>query len=232
MTPSYSVVIPVHNEGENILPLVEAVFRAMTPQGQPLEVILVDDASTDGSAAAMSLACARTPGCRVLPLAPRQGQARALLAGLHAARAPVIATLDGDLQNDPADLPRLVARLREGSLDLVCGWRRHRAGPAWRRRVSRFSNALRRRLLGDGVHDAGCQLRVMRREVVACLKPLDLMQAFVPALAVQAGFRVGEVEVADRPRIHGRSKYGAGLLRPGPAVTLARLWWRARKVSR
>ncbi|MGA2016310.1 MAG: glycosyltransferase [Opitutaceae bacterium] len=215
MTPRNSLVVPVYNEAGNIAELVERASAALGARAEPFEIILVNDGSTDSTGAEIAAAAGRFPACRELRLPAHAGQAAALLAGLRDARGERILTMDGDLQNDPADFPALLSLLESGPFDLVCGWRVGRRDSLLRRAMSRVANSVRRAVLADRVHDAGCQLRVMRREVLAAVKPMALLQAFIPALAAAAGLRVGEVPVRHHPRLHGRSKYG-----------LARLWWR------
>jgi glycosyltransferase involved in cell wall biosynthesis len=214
MSPALSLVIPLHNEAGNIRPLVAACVEVLSARGQEFEIILVDDGSTDATATECTEAVNRWPACRLLSL-PHQGQAAALLAGLQAARGGLLLTLDGDGQNDPRDFPALLALVESGRCDLACGWRVDRHDTVVRRAMSRLANAIRRRFLGDGVHDSGCQLRVFRAAVRDALFPFELLQSFIPAVAVAAGFRVAEVPVRHHPRRHGRSKYG-----------LRRLWWR------
>lgn len=215
MTPQLSLIVPVYNEAGNILPLVARASEALTAMGRPFEIIFVNDGSTDGTAGEIAEAAARFPPCRELRMPQNVGQARALLAGLQAARGELLLTMDGDGQNDPRDFPALLALVESGACDLACGWRVERHDSTLRRIMSRFANLVRGALLRDHVHDSGCQLRVMRREVQTAFEPMELMQSFVPALAVAAGFRVAEVPVRHHARTHGVSKYG-----------LARLWWR------
>jgi dolichol-phosphate mannosyltransferase len=213
--PRCSLVIPFYQEAGNVASVVPAA-RAVVAQLDPgFEAILIDDGSTDGTGRELVRVAATDPHCRVLTQPENRGQAAALLAGLQQARGRLILTMDGDGQNDPHDFPALLARLERDGLDVVCGWRANRHDSALRRAMSRLANAVRRRLLHDGVHDAGCQLRVFRREVIAALRPSPLMQSFLPAMAVAAGFRVGELPVRHHPRAHGTSKYGLG-----------NLWWR------
>ncbi len=221
-----SVVIPVYNEAGNILPLAEHCVAVLEALGRNHEVIFVDDGSTDGTAPEIEAAHARWPRVRRLPMPRNSGQAAALLAGLRAARGPLLATMDGDGQNDPRDLPALLALVESGAVDLACGWRVDRHDTTLRRIMSRVANTVRGAFLGDGVHDSGCQLRVFRREVVGALYPMELMQSFVPALAVAAGFRVGERPVRHHTRRHGDSKYGLGRLWWRPAVAMVGLRWR------
>jgi glycosyltransferase involved in cell wall biosynthesis len=215
MTPRYSLVIPLFNEAGNVLPLLESAVPVLTPLPGGHEIILVNDGSTDATADDISAAIARWPQCYALHHPRNLGQAAALLDGLRAARGEFILTLDGDGQNDPRDFPTLLAPVESGQLDLACGWRVDRHDSLLRRAMSRLANAIRRRVLHDRVHDAGCQLRVMRRPIVAALFPFELLQSFIPAIAVAAGFRVGEFPVRHHPRIRGRAHFG-----------LRQLWWR------
>jgi glycosyltransferase involved in cell wall biosynthesis len=223
MNPRFSLVVPFCNEAGNVRPLLERAIGVLSGLGGPYEVILVDDGSTDSTEAEIAEAVARWPECRELRMPGRVGQASALFAGLHCARGDFILTMDGDGQNDPGDFPALLEPVQAGRLDLACGWRTSRRGAWWRRGASRVANLVRRALLRDGVRDAGCQIRVMRREVVRALRPMDLMQAFVPALAAAAGLRVGERPVRDVPRMLGRSKYGVAELWWRPAAAMVRL---------
>lgn len=229
MNPAVSAVIPVFNEEGNVLPLVTALADVLQQHAASFEIIVVNDGSTDGTAAEIAQAAERVPACRELRLARQSGQAAALLAGLRAARGSLIVTLDGDGQNDPRDLPALMAMVTSGQVDLACGWRQGRQGSRLRATMSRLANGVRRRVLRDGVHDSGCQLRAFRREVIAALHPMELMQSFVPALASAAGFRVGERPVRDHPRTAGTSKYGFLRLWLRPALAMVQLrwqWWR------
>lgn len=214
-TPRCSLVIPFYQEAGNIASVVPGACAVMDRLAPGFEAILVDDGSTDDTGRELSQVAATDPRCRVFTQPENRGQAAALLAGLQQARGELIFTMDGDGQNDPRDFPALLERLEKGGLDVVCGWRSDRHDSMLRRMMSRLANTVRRRLLRDGLHDAGCQLRVFRREVIAALRPSPLMQAFLPAMAVSAGFRVGELPVRHHPRAHGNSKYGLG-----------NLWWR------
>ena len=215
MTPQLSLVVPVFNEAGNILPLVGSAAAVLADLRRPFEIILVNDGSTDGTAGEIAEAGARWPECTELRMPRNGGQAAALLAGLHAARGELLLTMDGDGQNDPRDFPALLALVESGACDIACGWRVDRHDSTLRRIMSRLANTVRGALLRDHVHDAGCQLRVMRREVRDAFEPMELMQSFVPALAVAAGYRIAELPVRHHAREHGDSKYG-----------LAQLWWR------
>jgi dolichol-phosphate mannosyltransferase len=225
MSPRYSLIVPVFNEAGNIADLAAGAAEVLGALGKPFEIILVNDCSTDSTAAEIAAAAARWPACRELRLPAHAGQAAALLAGIRDARGEQILTMDGDGQNDPRDFPAMLELVESRRFDLVCGWRVDRHDAFLRRVMSRLANAVRRAVLADRVHDAGCQLRVMRQEVRTALRPMELLQAFVPALAVAAGFRVGEIPVRHHSRRHGRSKYGLAQLWWRPAAAMLRLRW-------
>lgn len=214
-SPRYSLVVPFYNEAGNARPLLEAALPVLRGLEGDFEAVLVDDGSTDATAAELAEISAQESRCRVLSIRPNGGQAAALLAGLRASRGAIILTMDGDGQNDPADFPRVLAPVVRGEADLVCGIRTPRQDSGLRRAMSIIANGVRRRYLGDKVSDAGCQLRAFRREIIDALIPSPLLQSFVPAMAGAAGFRVTEMPVAHHPRTRGESKYGLG-----------RLWWR------
>lgn len=223
MTPRYSLVVPFHNEAGNILPLLESTFGALAFLSAPLEAVLVNDGSTDATADEINAAISRWPQCRALTHLSNLGQHAALFAGLKAANGDILLTMDGDGQNDPADFPLLLAPVEAGTLDVACGWRVDRHDSAVRRAMSHLGNAVRRRVLKDGLHDAGCQLRVIRRNVVDALFPFEFLQAFLPAIAVAAGYRVGEFPVRHHPRVHGNTHFGIKQLWWKPAVAMGRL---------
>lgn len=231
MTPYLSVVIPVFNEAGNLLPLLAATVDVLGARGREFEIIVVNDGSTDATATELAEAMRRWPQCRELRLPRRGGQGPALLAGLRAARGELLLTMDGDGQNDPRDFPKLLDLVEAGALDVACGWRVDRHDSALRRAMSRFANVIRRWVFHDGVHDSGCQLRVMRRAVRDALFPMEMLQSFIPAIAVAAGHRVGELPVAHRPRILGETKFPAGRLLWRPVVALLGLKWRLARRS-
>ncbi len=205
-----SVVIPVYNEEGNIGPLLDELRGVLEGLGRPWEVIVVDDGSTDGTAARLREAAARLPALRVVRLRGNFGQSAALAAGFDLARGELVVTMDGDRQNDPADLPRLLEGLKEG-YDVVSGWRRDRQDPFWSRQVpSRVANALISWITGVRLHDYGCTLKVYRREILRDIALYGEMHRFLPALARWVGATVGEIPVHHRPRPSGVSKYGLG----------------------
>lgn len=203
ISPVISVVVPLYNEQDNVVELQRQIGEALA--GHDYELVLVDDGSTDQTASRV----VQSDRVRLLRFESNAGQSAAMYAGIQAARGGVIATLDGDLQNDPGDIPAMVARLNEG-FDLVCGYRAKRRDTAFKRLQSRIANAVRSRFVGDGVRDTGCTLKVMRRECREALVPFNGMHRFIPALVRNLGFRVTEMPVNHRPRIHGVSKYGFG----------------------
>jgi glycosyltransferase involved in cell wall biosynthesis len=211
MRPELSVVIPVYNEVENVSDLHAQLTAALEPIGRPYEILLVDDGSTDGTRAALAAIEAGDPRVRVLRLRRNFGQTAAFSAGFDHARGDVIVTSDGDLQNDPRDIPALLSRLEEGDgFDMVCGWRRKRHDSFSRVLPSRIANGLISWSTGVHLHDYGCSLKAIRAEVVRGLKLYGEMHRFIPAVASWMGVSVTEMEVNHRPRTRGSSKYGIG----------------------
>ncbi len=206
--PEISVVIPVYNETESVTPLVRELAGVLDGLGRPAEIVAVDDGSTDGSFDRLAGLALEEPRLRVVRLARNYGQTAALAAGIEQARAPVIVSMDADLQNDPADLPRLLAALGD-DVDVVNGWRSPRRDPWFSRRLpSELANRLISLVTGTALHDYGCTLRAMRTPVARELRLYGEMHRFIPALAADLGARVVEVPVHHRPRTLGRSKYG------------------------
>ena len=202
-----SVVVPVHDEERSVALLYEELQAALEPSGEPWEAIFVDDGSLDGSFAALTRLHARTANVRVVRLRRNFGKSAALAAGFAQARGETVVTIDGDLQDDPSEIPRLLAKLEEG-FDLVSGWKTRRRDP-WRRRlVSRIFNAVTGRVSGLRLHDMNCGLKAYRSEVVRGLPLYGELHRFIPVLAHYRGFRVAELPVNHRPRTHGRSRYG------------------------
>lgn len=205
--PTLSVVIPIFNEEENVPILAEEVRQALDPHGIRYEVIAVDDGSTDGSVARLEAVRAADSRWIVVVLRRNFGQTAALSAGFDHARGEVIVPLDGDLQNDPADIPRLLAMAKD--YDIVSGWRKNRQDPFLSRRLpSMLANWLISTVTGIRLHDYGCTLKAYRREVVEHLRLYGEMHRFIPAIASWMGITLVEVETHHRPRRFGRSKYG------------------------
>lgn len=206
-----SVVIPVFNEHESIRLLLEEVGRAIDP-GVHYEIIVVDDGSTDATAATLEKLAAENPRLRVLRHRSNHGQSAALVTGIAAARSPWVVTLDGDGQNDPQDIGLLLEECaQDGFLKqdrLITGLRRYRNDNLVRRASSRVANAIRARLLRDDCPDTGCGLKLFPRDVFLALPRFDHMHRFLPALFRSYGCRVVSVDVSHRPRLHGVSKYG------------------------
>lgn len=205
-----SVVVPVFDEEQNLRPLHAEVARALEPLGVPWELVLVDDRSRDGSFAVMLELWREDPHVRVVRFRARCGQTAALAAGFDQSRGRIVVTLDGDLQNDPADIPRLIAELERG-YDVVAGWRKARHdGFVLRRLPSRVANRLIMWVTGVGIHDTGCTLKAFRREIVDRLPIYAEQHRFLPAMSAGSGARITELVVNHRPRRFGRSKYGLG----------------------
>jgi glycosyltransferase involved in cell wall biosynthesis len=202
-----SVVVPVHDEEETLGFLYEELRAALEPLERPWEAIFVDDGSTDGSFAALTRLHAEHPNVRVIRLRRNFGKAAALSAGFEQARGEVVVTIDADLQDDAAEIPRLLTKLDEG-FDLVSGWKAHRRDPWTRRLPSRVFNAAAGRFSGVRLHDMNCGLKAYRAEVVHGLRIYGELHRFVPVLAHHQGYRVAELPVNHRPRRHGRSNYG------------------------
>ncbi len=201
--PDISVVVPLFNEADNVPILQREIWQALA--GRRYELLLVDDGSTDGTPSRV----VPGPEVRLLQFATNAGQSAAMLAGIRAASGRVIVLLDGDLQNDPADIPALLTAIDQGA-DLVCGYRAKRQDTLTKKITSRVANFVRSRFTGDGVRDTGCTLKAMRRECAAALVPFKGVHRFIPALVKNAGFQLVEIPVNHRPRQFGVSKYGLG----------------------
>jgi glycosyltransferase involved in cell wall biosynthesis len=202
-SPAVSVVVPLFNEEENVSILQGELTAALS--GLDYEIIFVDDGSTDGTVRRV----AADPRVRLLQFERNAGQSAAMYAGLNSARGAVVVLIDGDLQNDPADIPRLLSEIERGA-DLVCGYRAQRKDTVVKRITSRVANFVRSRFTKDGVRDTGCTLKAMKRECVTALLPFKGMHRFIPALVKGAGYRLVEIPVNHRPRKFGLSKYGLG----------------------
>jgi len=202
-----SVVVPVFNEERSVALLYEELQAALDPLDEPWEALYVDDGSTDDTFGALTRLHARSDNVRVIRLRRNFGKAAALAAGFAQASGESIVTIDGDLQDDPAEIPPLLAKLAEG-FDLVSGWKTRRRDPITRRVPSRLFNWTASRIAGVRLHDMNCGLKAYRAEVVHGLTLYGELHRFIPVLAHERGYRVGELPVNHRPREHGRSRYG------------------------
>ena len=214
-SPALSLIIPFFNEEPGVLSFLKELgdtvdklsTGALTHPGLSCEVLLIDDGSSDNTGHLLTEACGKRSGWQAIMMVRNSGQAAALYTGINMAKGHRLVLLDGDGQSDPADIPRLLSVLDAGA-DLAVGVRARRQDHWQRRLMSRVANAVRRRILRDGVRDTGCGLKAMKREVIDSLIPVRTLYSFIPALAVAAGFRVAEVVVNHRPRCGGESKYG------------------------
>jgi dolichol-phosphate mannosyltransferase len=229
-TPSVSVVVPVRNEAGNIRPLVAEIAAACAAFAS-FEIVYVDDGSSDATAETLAALKGQQPALRVIRHAVSCGQSAAVRSGVRAARAPVIVTIDGDGQNDPAYIPRLVEALQAGgpSTGLAAGQRLGRKDTGFKKFQSRVANAVRSAVLKDGTRDTGCGLKAFRRDVYLSLPYFDALHRFMPALVRREGYAVVMADVVDRPRLSGVSNYGffdrlwVGIL------DLAGVWWLIRR---
>ena len=204
-----SVVVPIFNEVENIPELHDELRGVLDRLDRPYEIVYVDDGSTDGSFALLKSLAERHPQVVVIQFRRNFGQTAALAAGMESARGDVLVFMDGDLQNDPADIPRLLETMDEGGYDVVSGWRKNRQDAAIKRKLpSRLANRLISAVSGVHLNDYGCTLKAYRREVMENVRLYGEMHRFIPAYAAWAGARIAELEVNHRARKHGRSKYG------------------------
>ena len=228
--PALSLVIPVHNEEENVEPLAEELRQVLGNFKGGTEVIFVDDGSTDGTLEALKQAARRDPTIRIAHFRRHLGQTAAMAAGFRLARSPAVVTLDGDLQNDPADVPALVALLKDW--DAVCGIRTRRQD-TWLKRVSsRIANGFRNWATGDNIVDVGCTLKAYRREWLERLEFYDGMHRFLPTLLKMRGARVTQVPVRHRPRWRGKTHYGTwGRLAKGLGDVWAVRWMKRNRID-
>ncbi|MCB8821047.1 glycosyltransferase family 2 protein [Microvirga rosea] len=228
--PRISVVVPVKNEAPNVLTLVNEIEAACTPLG-PFEVIYVDDGSTDDTAQTVLKARSARPWLRLVKHEVSCGQSAAVRTGVQAAHGAIIVTLDGDGQNDPAFIPQLVAALDDPKIALAAGQRVGRKG-AYKRWQSRIANNVRGLVLKDGTRDTGCGLKAFRRDVYLRLPYFDALHRFMPALVKREGHAIAHVDVVDRHRHAGQSKYGMFDRLWVGILDLAGVWWLIRRRRR
>jgi len=231
--PAVSVIVPVRNEAENVAPLADEIAAAMNGRWS-FELVFVNDGSTDDTALALGRLVAERPWVRQINHAMSCGQSAAVRTGVAAARAPLVATLDGDGQNDPSFIPALVRALEIGGnrTGLVAGQRVGRRDSGFKRLQSRIANTVRGTILRDGTRDTGCGLKAFRRDTFLALPYFDGLHRFLPALVRRDGYEVAYVEVIDRPRRHGRSNYGMWDRLWVGILDLAGVWWLIRRRKR
>jgi dolichol-phosphate mannosyltransferase len=230
--PAISVVVPVRNEAGNVAPLVAEIASALA--GRAFEIVYVNDGSTDGTEQELLRLMAERPWLRQIRHAQSCGQSAAIRTGVTMARAPIVATIDGDGQNDPAFIPKMIVVLEDGAprVGLVAGQRVGRKASGFKKLQSRIANAVRGAVLKDGTRDTGCGLKAFRRDLFLSLPYFDALHRFLPALIRREGFDIGYVDVVDRPRHSGVSNYGffdrlwVGIL------DLAGVWWLIRRKKR
>jgi dolichol-phosphate mannosyltransferase len=230
--PAIAVVAPVRNEAGNIAPLVAEIAAAL--EGRAFEIVYVDDGSQDATADELRGLMVQRPWLRHIRHAQSCGQSAALRTGVAMARAPIVVTIDGDGQNDPAFIPAMIAALEAGgpALGLVAGRRIARRATGFKRLQSRIANGVRAAMLKDGARDSGCGLKAFRRELFLSLPYFDALHRFLPALVRREGLDIGYIDVVDRPRRHGASHYGL-LDRLGVGVLdLFGVWWLIRRRRR
>jgi dolichol-phosphate mannosyltransferase len=230
--PAVSVVVPVRNEAGNITPLVDEIALALA-KGPAFEIVYVNDGSSDGTEAELTALKKKRRYLRSLRHARSCGQSAAVRSGAAAARAPVIVTIDGDGQNNPAFIPALIKALDASPrIGLIAGQRVGRKATGFKRFQSRVANAVRSAVLRDGTRDTGCGLKAVRRDLLLSLPYFDGLHRFLPALVRREGYEIGYVDVADRPRNHGVSNYGFWDRLWIGMLDLAGVWWLIRRRKR
>lgn len=226
---TFSVVIPIKNEAENIILLFDELKTVMEALSKPWELIFINDGSTDNSAEILEKLAAANSWIHILTFTKNFGQSSAFDAGFKAATGKYIITMDGDRQNDPSDIPKLVAAIQ--GYDLVCGWRINRNDPLFKKMISKLSNYVRSRTCKDGIHDTGCSLKVYRSECLSKIKMYHGMHRFLPALFLIEGFKVKEIPVNHRERAVGKSNYHFFNRSLSPLLDMfAVLWMRKRQL--
>jgi len=227
LEPSCSIVIPVYNEEDVVGTLLDEIRKFTSTWRADYELLLVDDGSSDRTADIIGAQFATWSQGHLIRLSRNCGQAAALYYGMRRARGQIVILLDGDGQNDPQDIQKILAPLNE--VDMAVGIRIERQDSFVRRAMSRLANAIRSRILGDGVVDTGCGIKAFHRRVIDAFIPMQTLYSFIPALAVRAGFTIRQVPVRHRPRRGGKSKYGVRQFLWKPLLDMAGVWWFARR---
>ena len=208
MSPDLSVIVPLYNEEESVGPLHSAIVGALDPLGLVYEMLFVDDGSRDGTFLAAKQLAERDPRLRVIRFRKNCGQTPAMVAGIDHARGKILVTMDGDLQNDPADIPKFLEKIKEGN-DIVCGWRHKRQDKLISRKIpSMVANRIIGRITGVPIKDNGCSLKAYRADIIKSVPLYSDMHRFIPAMASLAGTKVAEIKVNHHARKFGVSKYG------------------------
>ena len=202
-----SVIIPIYNEEKNIEELYARLSNVLPAMTENYEIMFVDDGSTDNSFSILKRISSEDKKVKAIKFRKNFGQSAAISAGFDHSKGDVIITMDGDLQNDPGDIPKLLDKLEKEDYDAVCGWRFDRKDPFLKKSLSKFANWLRRKFIAEDVHDAGCTLRVYKRECVADLELYGAMHRYIPTLLSWKGYKIGEVVVTHRERKYGKTKY-------------------------
>ena len=225
--PYYSIVIPVYNEEDVVGGLLNELRSFARTWRSDYELLLVDDGSSDRTAEIIANQFTDWSQAKLIRLSQNCGQAAALFYGMKRTQGQVVILLDGDGQNDPLDIPKILAPLNE--VDMAVGLRVARQDSFVRRAMSRLANAARSRILGDGVIDSGCGIKAFHRRVMDAFIPMRTLYSFIPALAISAGFTIRQVPVRHRPRSGGKSKYGVRQFLWRPLLDLAGVWWFTRR---
>lgn len=223
-----SIVIPVYNEEDNLIPLHNELKDALKEKIH--EIIFIDDGSTDRTPEQLKQIQTDDPRVTIITFRSNFGQSAAMRAGFDHAKGDLIITMDADLQNDPHDIPALLAMRDEMDLDIICGWRQNRLDPAFKKLFSKIANAIRRSLTGESIHDSGCTLRVYTRESLKDLELYGELHRYIPALLLWKGYHVGEMKTSHRERAHGKTKYSWHRIIKGALDLLVITFWQKYSV--
>jgi glycosyltransferase involved in cell wall biosynthesis len=232
MKPEISVVIPAHNEADNLPQLVSEIAAALRPTARQFEIVLIDDQSNDDSWMILAGLCERFPELTPRRMAHQSGQSAALSAGFDVARGNIVVTLDADLQNDPADIPKLLLAMNSQGVDCAIGWRRDRKDPWSKKIISKFANGVRNWLTQECVKDTGCGLKAFRSECLTKMPRFNGMHRFFPTLVKMQGFTVAEIPVNHRPRTHGKTHYNIFNRFLKPMADLLAVRWLQKRTLR